>query len=187
MVSSPWYRRCGLVIVAIVTVTIISVAVSVAFVVAVVIDRCRRCRLHCRRLLCPLWRRSNGGAAMGREGGGAAMAMAAQQRQWVDVVPVNGNGVPPLALQQLRAPRPPVTLFGIWLSTSLSPPPPVLRRDRHHSRLPPLPSPPSLFDCCVDRPEAGGSNAAIALLPPGMRLAISLLVRVTIAPLSPVP
>jgi hypothetical protein len=55
MVSSPWSRRCGLVIVAIVTVAVISVAVSVgvAFVVAVVIDRCRRCRLHCCRLLSP--------------------------------------------------------------------------------------------------------------------------------------
>ncbi len=58
--------------------------------------RCRhRCCLHCRRLLSPSWRRSNGGAAMGREGGGAAMAMAAQQRRWVDVVPVNGIGLPP--------------------------------------------------------------------------------------------
>jgi len=80
MVSSPWSRRCGLVIVAIVTDAVISVAVSVAFVVAVVIERCRPCRLHCRHLLSPSWRRSNGGAAMGREGGGAAMAMAAQQR-----------------------------------------------------------------------------------------------------------
>ena len=82
-------------IVAIVTVTVISVAVSVAFVVAVVIDRCCRCRLHCRCLLSPSWRRSNGGAAMGREGGGAAMAMATQQWQWVDVVPINGIGLPP--------------------------------------------------------------------------------------------
>jgi hypothetical protein len=77
MVSSSLSRRCGLVVIAIVTIVIISAAVSVAFVVAVVIDRCRRCRLHCRRLLSPSWRRSNGGAAMGREGGGAAMAMAA--------------------------------------------------------------------------------------------------------------
>ena len=53
------------------------------------------------------------------------MAMAAQQRRWVDVVPVNGNGVPPPpALRRLRALRPPVTLFGIWISTSLSPPAP---------------------------------------------------------------
>ena len=95
MVLLPWSRCCGLVVIAIVTVAIISVAVSVAFVVTVVIDRCRRCRLYCRRLLSPLWRRSNGGAAMGREGGGAAMVMAAQQRRWVDVVPVNGNSVPP--------------------------------------------------------------------------------------------
>jgi len=95
MVSSSLSRRCGLVVVAIVTVVVISVAVSVAFVVAVVIDRCRRCRLHCRRLLSPSWRRSNGGAAMGREGGGAAMAMATQQWQWVDVVPINGIGLPP--------------------------------------------------------------------------------------------
>jgi hypothetical protein len=90
MVLPPWSRRCGLVIVAIVTVAVISVAVSVAFVVAVFIDRCRRCRLHCCRLLSPSWRRSNGGAAMGREGGGAAIAMAAQQWRWVDVIPVNG-------------------------------------------------------------------------------------------------
>ncbi len=68
------------VIIAIVTVAVISITISVAFVVTVVIDRCRRCRLHCRRLLSPLWWRSNGGAAMGREGGGTAMAMAAQQR-----------------------------------------------------------------------------------------------------------
>jgi hypothetical protein len=80
MVSSSLSRCCSLVVVAIVTVFVISVAVSVAFVVAVVIDRCRRCRLYCRRLLSPSWRRSNGGAAMGREGGGAAMSMAAQQR-----------------------------------------------------------------------------------------------------------
>ena len=79
MVSSSLSRRCGLVVVAIVTAAVISVAVSIAFVVAVVIDRCCRCRLHCRRLLSPSWRRSNGGVAMGREGGGAAMAMAAQQ------------------------------------------------------------------------------------------------------------
>jgi hypothetical protein len=79
MVSSSLSRRCGLVVVAIVPVVVISVAVSVAFVIAVVIDRCRRCHFHCRRLLSPSWRRSNGGAAMGREGGGAAMAMAAQQ------------------------------------------------------------------------------------------------------------
>jgi hypothetical protein len=62
------------------------------------------------------------------------------------------------------------------LDLVVAPCPPVLRRDRRHSRLPPLPSPPSLFDCCVDRPEAGGSNAAIALLPPGMRLAIILCI-----------
>jgi hypothetical protein len=68
MVSSPWYRRCGLVIVAIVTV--ISVAVSVAYVVAVVIDRCHRCRL-----LCPSWRRSNGGA-------GWAEKVVAQRWRW---------------------------------------------------------------------------------------------------------
>ena len=40
------------------------------------------------------------------------MAMAAQQRRWVDVVPVNGNGVPPpcptdLDLDLVVAPRPP--------------------------------------------------------------------------------
>jgi hypothetical protein len=68
------------VIIAIVTVAVISVAVSIAFVVTVVIDHCRRCRLHCHPLLSPSWGRINGGAAMGREGGGAAMAMAAQQR-----------------------------------------------------------------------------------------------------------
>ena len=95
MVSWPWSCHCGLIIIAIVTVAVISVAISVAFVVAVVIDRCHRCHVHCRRLLSPSWRRSNGSAAMGREGGGAALAMAVQQRGWVDVVPVNGNGVPP--------------------------------------------------------------------------------------------
>jgi len=61
------------------------------------------------------------------------MAMAAQQQRWVDFVPVNGNGAPPPALRQLRAPRPPVTSFGIstWLSPSAPPPP---------SRPPPQPS-----------------------------------------------
>ena len=108
---------------------------------------------------------------MGREGGGTAMAMAAQQRRWVDVVPVNGNGAPPpLPYDDCAPPVPPSPRSGS--RPRCLPPPPVLRRDRRHSRLPPLPSPPSLFDCCVDRPEAGGSNAAIALLPPGMRLAI---------------
>jgi hypothetical protein len=158
MVSSLWPCHCS-----IVTVTVISVAVSVAFIVAVIIDRCRRCRLHCRRLLCPSWRRSNGG--------GAAMAMAAQQRRWVDVVPVNGNGVPPpLPYDDCAPPVPPSPRSGS--RPRCRPPPPVLHHDHRHSRLPPLPSPPSLFDCCVDLPEAGGSNAAIALLPPGMRLTI---------------
>jgi hypothetical protein len=153
MVSSSLSRRCGLVVVAIVTVVVISVAVSVTFVVAVVIDRCRRCCLHCHHLLSPSWWRSNGGAAMGREGGGAVTAMAAQQRRWVDIVPVNGNGLPPLPYDDCAppAPRPPVTSFGT--STSLvAPRPPILRRGRRHSRLPPLPSPPSRFDCCVDCP-----------------------------------
>ena len=84
--------------------------------------------------------------------------------------PSTATAPPPPALQRLRAPRPPSPRSGS--RPRCLPPPPVLRRDRRHSRLPPLPSPPSLFDCCVDCPEAGGSNAAIALLPPGMRLAI---------------
>ena len=112
-------------------------------------------------------------AAMGREGGGAAMAMAAQLRQWVDVVPVKGNGVPPpLPYDDCAPPVPPSPCLGSGSRPRCRPPPPVLRCDRRHSRLPPLPSPPSLFDCCVDHPEAGGSNATIALLPPGMRLTI---------------
>jgi hypothetical protein len=70
MVSSSLSRCCGLVVVAIVTVVVISVAISVAFVVvsivvvSIVVVSCLR----------------RGGAAMGREGGGAATAMAAQQR-----------------------------------------------------------------------------------------------------------
>jgi hypothetical protein len=69
MVSLSWSCHRGLVVVAIVIVAVVSIVVSIDFNVAVVIDRrCRR-RLHCRRLLSPSWRRSNGGAAMG-----AAMA-----------------------------------------------------------------------------------------------------------------
>jgi hypothetical protein len=69
MVSLLWSCCRGLVVVAIVIVAIVSIVISIAFVFAVVIDRCRRRRLHCHRLLSPSWRRSNGGAAMG-----AAMA-----------------------------------------------------------------------------------------------------------------
>jgi hypothetical protein len=79
---------------------------------------------------------------------------------------------PPLPYDDCAPSVPPSPCSGSGSRPRCRPPPPVLRRDRRHSRLPPLPSSPSLFDCCVDRPEAGGSNATIALLPPGMRLAI---------------
>jgi hypothetical protein len=77
MVSLSWSCRRGLVVVAIVIVAVVSIVVSIAFVVAVVIDRHRRRCLHCRRLLSPSWRRSNGGAAMG-----AAMAEKVVAQQW---------------------------------------------------------------------------------------------------------
>jgi hypothetical protein len=86
MVLLSWYCGHGLVIVAIVIIAIVSIIVSIAFVVAVVINRhCCRC-LHCRRLLSLSWQHSNGGAAMG-----AAMAekVVAQRWQWRGS---NGNG-----------------------------------------------------------------------------------------------
>ena len=112
------------------------------------------------------WRRSDGQRRWWRSDGdgGAARAMGRRrprQRQ---------RRSPPLPYDDWAPPVLPSPRSGS--RPRCLPPPPVLRRDRRHSRLPPLPSPPSLFDCCVDRPEAGGSNAAIALLPPGMRLAI---------------
>jgi hypothetical protein len=97
MVSLSWSCRRGLVIVAIVIVAVVSIVVSIAFVVTVAIDCRRRHCLHCRRLLSPFWWRSNGGAAMGAAmaekvvaqrwrwqrsdgDGGAATAMAVQRR-----------------------------------------------------------------------------------------------------------
>jgi hypothetical protein len=46
MVSLLWSHCCGLVVVAIVIVAVVSIVVSIAFVVAVIIDRCHRCRLR---------------------------------------------------------------------------------------------------------------------------------------------
>ncbi len=97
MVSLLWSCHRGLVIIAIVIVAIVSIVISIAFVVTVAIDCRRRHCLHCRRLLSPFWWRSNGGAAMGTAiaekvvaqqwqwqrsngDGGAATAMAVQQR-----------------------------------------------------------------------------------------------------------
>ncbi len=77
MVSLSWSCCCGLVIVAIVIVAVVSIVISIAFVFAVVIDHCCRRRLHCRRLLSPSWRRSNGGAVMG-----AVMAEKVVAQQW---------------------------------------------------------------------------------------------------------
>jgi hypothetical protein len=79
MVLLSWSCHRGLVVIAIVIIAVVSVVVSNTFVVTVVIDRhCHHC-LHCHSLLSPLWRRSNGGTAMG-----AAMAekVVAQQWQW---------------------------------------------------------------------------------------------------------
>jgi hypothetical protein len=77
MVSLSWSCRRGLVIVAIVILAIASIVVSIAFVVTVTIDCCRRHCLHCHRLLSPFWWRSNGGAAMG-----AAMAEKVVAQRW---------------------------------------------------------------------------------------------------------
>jgi hypothetical protein len=72
MVLLLWSCCHGLVIVAIVIIAVVSIVISIAFVVTVVIDR------HCRRrLLSPLWQCSNGGAAMG-----AAMAEKMVAQQW---------------------------------------------------------------------------------------------------------
>ncbi len=86
MVSLLWSCHHGLVVVAIVIVAVVSILVSIAFVVSIVINHCCRHRLHCHCLLSLLWRRSDGGAAMG-----AAMAekVVAQQWQWWRS---NGNG-----------------------------------------------------------------------------------------------
>ena len=145
--------------------------------------RQRRLRRRCRhRSLSPLssplssspvsvvaaqqWRRSDGQRRWWRSdgNGGAATVMGQRCPRQLH------RPSPPLPYDDCAPPVPPSPRSGS--RPRCRPPPPVLRRDRRHSRLPPLPSPPSLFDCCVDRPEAGGSNAAIALLPPGMRLAI---------------
>ncbi len=77
MVSLLWSCHRGLVVFAIVIVVVVSIVVSIAFVFAVIIDHRRRRHLHCRRLLSPSWRRSNGGAAMG-----AAMAEKVVVQQW---------------------------------------------------------------------------------------------------------
>jgi hypothetical protein len=79
MVLLLWSCCHGLIVVAIVIVAVVSIVVSITFVVTGVIDHCRRPCLHCRRLLSPLWWRSNGGAAMG-----AVMEekVVAQQWQW---------------------------------------------------------------------------------------------------------
>jgi hypothetical protein len=79
MVSLLWSCCRGLVVVAIVIVALVSIVISIAFVVAVLIDHCHRRHLHCCRLLYPSWRRSNGGAEMG-----TAMAekVVAQRWQW---------------------------------------------------------------------------------------------------------
>jgi hypothetical protein len=76
MVLLLWSCHCGLVGIAIVIVAIVSIVISIAFVVAVVIHHRR---LNCCRLLSPLWQCSNGGTAMG-----AAIAekVVAQQWQW---------------------------------------------------------------------------------------------------------
>jgi hypothetical protein len=79
MVLLLWSCCCGLVVIAIVIIAVVSIIVSIAFIVAVVIDRHFRHRLHCHHLLSPSWQCSNGGAEMG-----AAMAekVVAQQWQW---------------------------------------------------------------------------------------------------------
>ncbi len=77
MVLLSWSCRRGLVVIAIVILATVSIVISVAFVVAVVIDcHCRHC-LHCCRLLSLLWGHSNGGVAMG-----AAMAEKVVAQQW---------------------------------------------------------------------------------------------------------
>jgi hypothetical protein len=79
MVSLLWSCCRGLVVIAIVIVAVVSIVVSIDFIVAVVVNRCPHHHLHCRCLLSPLWQRSNGGTGMG-----AAMAekVVAQQRRW---------------------------------------------------------------------------------------------------------
>jgi hypothetical protein len=98
MVLLSWSCCCGLVIVAIVILTVVSIVVSIAFVFAVIINRRCHHRLHCRRLLSPSWRRSNGGTAMG-----AAMAEKVEAQQW-RWRRSNGDGgaATPIAVQQRR-------------------------------------------------------------------------------------
>ena len=51
------------------------------------------------------------------------MAMAAQQRRWVDVVPINGNGVPPpLPYVDCAPPVPPSPRSGSRLVVAPRPP-----------------------------------------------------------------
>ena len=120
---------------------------------------CRRCR---HRSLSPLssplslspvsvvaaqqWRRSDGQRRWRRSDGdgGAATAMGrCRPRQ-------RHRPSPPLPYNDCAPPVPSSPRSGS--RPRCSPPSPVLRRNRRHSRLPPLPSPPSLFDCCVNRP-----------------------------------
>jgi hypothetical protein len=77
MVLLLWSCCHGLVVIAIVIVAIVSIVLSIAFVVTVVIDRCCCHRLHCHHLLSPSWRRSNGSTLMG-----AVMAEKVVVQQW---------------------------------------------------------------------------------------------------------
>ncbi len=77
MVSLLWSCRCSLLVIAIVIVAVVSIVLSITFVVAVLTDCCCRCGLHCHHLLSPSWQHSNGGAAMG-----AAMAEKVVAQQW---------------------------------------------------------------------------------------------------------
>ncbi len=96
MVSLSWSCHCGLVVVTIVIVAIVSIVVSITFVAAVVINRRCRHRLHCRRLLSPSWRRSNGSAAMG-----AVMAEKVVVQQWqCRRSDGNGSAATAMAVQQ---------------------------------------------------------------------------------------
>jgi hypothetical protein len=86
MVLLSWSCCCGLIVVAIVIVAVVSIIISIAFC-------CHCCHQLTLPLLSPLslspvfvmaaqqWWRSYG-RSNGREGGGAAMAMAVQQWQW---------------------------------------------------------------------------------------------------------
>jgi hypothetical protein len=99
MVSLSWSCCCGLVVIAIVIVAVVFIIVGIAFVVAVVINRCHPRRLHCLCLLSPSWQRSNGGAAIG-----AVMAekVVAQQWQWQRSDSNGGTGTAMAVQQRLR-------------------------------------------------------------------------------------